>query len=57
MYEIWANVGLLMLAAIVGGIVWFVFWVFGKAFFEDFLGGMAKKVKKKKEDEDDYYIY
>jgi len=46
-----------MLAAIVGGIVWFVFWVFGKAFFEDFLGGMAKKVKKKKEDEDDYYIY
>ena len=56
MYEIWANVGLLILAAILGGIAWFVFWVIGKAVFEDFLGGLVKKAKKKK-DEDDYYIY
>jgi len=56
MYEIWANAGLLLLAVIFGGIAWFILWVIGKAFFEDFLGGLARKAKRKK-DEDDYYIY
>lgn len=56
MYDIWAIVSVLILVAIFGGIAWFVFWVIGKAFFEDFLGGIIKKARKKK-DEDDYYIY
>ena len=58
MYEIWANLGLLLLALIAAGILWFILFIVGKAFFEDFLGGIIKKFKrKKKEDEDDFYVY
>jgi hypothetical protein len=58
MYEIWANLGLLFLALIAAGILWFILLIVGKAFFEDFLVGIIKKFKrKKKEDEDDFYVY
>jgi hypothetical protein len=58
MYEIWANLGLLVLAVIVGGILWFVLIILGKAIFEDFLGRIAGKFKRKaKKDDDDFYVY
>lgn len=58
MYEIWANLGLLLLAVIAGGILWFVLFILGKAIFEDFLGRITNKFKRKeKQDEDDFYVY
>jgi hypothetical protein len=56
MYEAWANTGLLLMALIIGGIAWFILYIFGVAVFEDFLGGIANKAKRKR-DEDDFYIY
>jgi len=58
MYEIWANLGLLILAVIAGGILWFVLFILGKIVFEDFLGRIVNKIRrKKKKDEDDFYVY
>lgn len=57
MYNIWANLGLLIMFALVGGFAWFVLYVIGKAVFEDFLGGLIKKARRKKEEDEDYYIY
>jgi hypothetical protein len=57
MYKIWANLGVLILFAIMGGFAWFVLYVIGKAVFEDFFGGLIKKARRKKEEEEDYYIY
>ncbi len=58
MYEIWANLGLLFLAVIAGGILWFVLLMLSKIIFEDFLGGIINKFRRKgKKDDDDYYIY
>ncbi|HLP44698.1 MAG TPA: hypothetical protein VK186_07080 [Candidatus Deferrimicrobium sp.] len=59
MYEIWANLGLLIMVIIVGGILWFVLYMIGTAIFEDFLGRFINKFKRKpkKEDDDDFYVY
>lgn len=58
MYEIWANLGLLILAVIAGGILWLVLVLLSKVIFEDFLGGIINKFKRKqKTDDEDYYIY
>ena len=57
MYDIWALSGVIMIALLIGGFVWLVLFIFGKAFFEDLLGGLFKKFKKKKEDDDDFYVY
>jgi hypothetical protein len=57
MYTVWANLVLIILALIVGSFIWFVFFIFGKAIIEDFLGGIIKKIKKKKEKEEDFYLY
>jgi hypothetical protein len=56
MYTAWANIVLILLALIAGGFIWLVFYIFLKAVFEDFMGGIIKKIKGKKEEED-YYIY
>lgn len=59
MYEIWANLGLLIMVIIVGGILWFVLYLISTAIFEDFLGRFINKFKRKpkKEDDDDFYVY
>lgn len=59
MYEIWANLGLLLLAVVVGGILWFILYMVGTAIFEDFLARITKKFKRKgkEEDDDDFYVY
>lgn len=57
MYEIWSYLVLLMLYALVGGFIWFVLVIIGKAVFEDFLARVFKKMKRKREIEEDYYIY
>jgi hypothetical protein len=56
MYTAWANIVLILLALIVGGFIWLVFYMFVKAIFEDLVGGIIRKFKGKKEEED-YYIY
>jgi hypothetical protein len=58
MYEIWANLGLLVLALIAGGILWLVLVILSKVILEDFLGGILNKIRRKqKRDDDDYYVY
>ncbi|MCU0285406.1 MAG: hypothetical protein MUF15_03300 [Acidobacteria bacterium] len=59
MYEIWANLGLLIMAVIVGGILWFILYMISAAFFEDFLGRFLGKLRRKpkSEDDDDFYVY
>ncbi|UCH95740.1 MAG: hypothetical protein JSV88_02535 [Candidatus Aminicenantes bacterium] len=57
MLKIWANLSLLIGVVVLGGIVWFVLYVVGKAIFEDMIGGSFKRVKRKIEKKDDQYIY
>jgi hypothetical protein len=57
MYSAWANIVLILLALILGGFIWLVVFIFGKAIFEDLLGGIIKKFKRGKKKEEDYYIY
>jgi hypothetical protein len=57
MYSVWANIVLILLAFLLGSFIWLVIFIFGKAIFEDLLGGIIEKIKKKKKKEEDYYIY
>ncbi len=58
MYTAWINIVLILLALVVGGFIWLVFYIFVKAILEDLMGGIIKKFKGKKEkEEEDYYIY
>jgi hypothetical protein len=57
MLDIWANLGLLIGLAIIGGFAYFIVLVMGKVLFEDMIGGSIKKVKRKIERKDDQYIY
>jgi hypothetical protein len=57
MYTAWINIVLILLALIVGGFIWLVFYIFVRAILEDLMGGIIKKFKGKKEKEEDYYIY
>jgi hypothetical protein len=56
MFEIWANLSLLIGLAIVGGAVYFLVYAIGRIFFEGILGGTISKIKRKI-DQDDQYIY
>jgi len=56
MFEIWANLGLLIGLAIIGGAIYLLVYIVGKILFEDFVGGTIRKVKRKM-DKDDQYIY
>jgi len=56
MFEIWANLALLIGLVVVTGAVYFVVYVLGKILFEDMVGGTIKKVKRKM-NKDDQYIY
>lgn len=55
MFEIWANVGLLLGAVIGVGVTYFVLYIVVKAVFEDIIGGMIRRIRRKKEK--DHYIY
>ncbi|NIM13148.1 MAG: hypothetical protein GTO45_13595 [Candidatus Aminicenantes bacterium] len=55
MFEIWANVGLLLGAAVVAGVAYFVLYIIGKVVFEDIIGGIIRRIRRKKEK--DHYIY
>lgn len=57
--NLWANLGLLILAVVCAGLLWFILYILGTAIFEDFLGRIVNKFKSKpkEQDEDDYYVY
>jgi ribulose 1,5-bisphosphate synthetase/thiazole synthase len=57
MFSAWANIVVILLALILGGFIWLVIFIFGKAIFEDLLERITRKFKKKKKKEEDYYIY
>jgi hypothetical protein len=57
MFTIWADLGLLLGAAILAGLLWFVLYILGKYIFEDMLGGTVSKVRRKRVEEKDHYIY
>ena len=57
MLDIWANLGLLIGLAILGGFAYFFLFVMGKIIFEEMIGGSIKKVKRKIQQKDDQYIY
>jgi hypothetical protein len=57
MYEIWAFLMLLVWAAIIFGVFYFILYIFGVAIFEDLLGGIFKKIQARREREEDHYIY
>ena len=57
MLDIWANLGLLIGLAILGGFAYLILLIMGKILFEDMIGGSIKKVKRKIEGRDDQYIY
>ena len=56
MLSIWAIAGLFVGGLILAGIAWFVLMIFGKAFFEDMIGGIIGKIRRKVRKKD-RYIY
>ena len=57
MLDLWANLGLLIGLAILGGFAYVILFVMVKIIFEEMIGGSIKKVKRKIERKDDQYIY
>jgi hypothetical protein len=59
MYSIWANIGLLVGAAVLVGVVGFFVYIIAKLVFEDFIGGVIGKIRRKvREKQDkDHYVY
>lgn len=56
MFSAWAIIGLIFGTVILAGMVWFVLLIFGKAVFEDMIGGIVNKMRKRREKKD-RYIY
>lgn len=59
MFEIWANLTLLLGALILAGFMWFVLTIAAKGIFEDLIGGTFLRIRRriKRERDKDHYVY